>query len=175
MGPGVEHAGWGAGPRGPGDGSVARRGLVSTQVVAGARSCFVSARRQAQRQAATESPRPIPIHATTLPFSPLPPRRFHSRPSQSHPRQPSPNPNEIYTCFVGVSGLRRRASLLSSGVGSGSRAVRSRFLRRRCSRWMLVWQIGAEVISTNLGGTFSRWCSKWRISVPFGQVAPDEL
>lgn len=129
----------------------------------------------AGRHSAKRRPRVRDPFPSTLPFSPLPPRRFHYRPSQSHPCQPSPNPNEIYTCFVGVSGLRRRASLRSSGVGSGSRAVRSRFLRRRCSRWMLVWQIGAEVISTNLGGTFSRWCSKWRISVPFGQVAPDEL
>ena len=88
VGPGRDtQAGAGRWARGPAaaEGSVARRSLVSTQVVAGAVSFPLAGRRSAKRQPRVGDPFPsapgfIPAqpHCRSLPFLPL--RRFHSLP-----------------------------------------------------------------------------------------------
>ena len=149
-----------------------RREARSSVHSSGGRSSFVSARRQAQRQAATESRRPIPIRTgfytrtATLPFSPLPSSPslpFPSSQSQSHPRRPSPNPSGIRTCLRrrrgAVLGVGRRGGPAVSDPGPAplGRVIRGNSRELKGAPFALV------------GG------SKWGISVPSGLVAPDEL
>lgn len=172
-GPGSETRKLGRWARGPAaaEGSVARRGLVSTQVVAGAVSFPLAGRHSAKRRPRVRA-RPIPIRTgfytrtATLPFSPLPSSPSLPFPSsQSHPRRPSPNPNGIHTCL-----RRRRGAVLGAGRRGGpavsdpgpaplGRVIRGHSRELKGAPFALV------------GG----WGSKWGISVSSGQVAPDEL